>query len=96
MTRGTSRAVVPLSQASALVPTQLDRWMDAIAAADFDFFRGMDDNAITREAGLSAHESKTWLVGRAAVPDAQLATALRHYQAIPEFIAGFGILLLAD
>lgn len=70
------------------------RWMDAIERADFDHFRALDEAGIARDAGWSAHESKSWLVGRAAVPDPHMPTVMRHYQAIPELIAGFGILLL--
>ena len=46
-------------------------------------------------AGLSAHESKSWLVARSAVPaDCAMHCTLRHYQAIPEYIAGFGLMFL--
>jgi 2,3-dihydroxyphenylpropionate 1,2-dioxygenase len=55
----------------------------------------MSEDGIERDAGLSAHESKSWLVARSALPPGQaLECALRHYQAIPEWIAGFGVMLL--
>ena len=67
---------------------QWDRcWMDAIAAGTLDTLAAMDEDSIEREAGLSAHESKTWLIARAALP-----CPLRYYRAIPELIAGFGLM----
>ena len=68
------------------------RWMDAIARGDLDALTALDEAAIAREAGLSAHESKTWLIGRAALPAHPLAVDARWYRAIPDFIAGYGLL----
>ena len=73
------------------------RWMDALAAggAALDALCAMAEESIEQEAGLSAHESKSWLVARSGLrTDCAPACALRHYQAIPEYIAGFGVLLL--
>ena len=73
------------------------RWMDALetGGAALDALCTLSEDSIEREAGLSAHESKSWLVARSALP-AGCATrcTLRHYQAIPEYIAGFGLLCL--
>lgn len=73
------------------------RWMDALAAggAELDALCAMSEDSIERDAGLSAHESKSWLVARSALPTGRaLPCPLRHYQAIPEYIAGFGVMLL--
>ena len=73
------------------------RWMDALAAggAVLDALNDLSEDSIEREAGLSAHESKTWLVARSALAtERALPCALRHYQAIPEYIAGFGVMWL--
>jgi len=73
------------------------RWMDALADGGpaLDALCAMDEASIERDAGLSAHESKSWLVARSALPvDRALACTLRHYQAIPEYIAGFGLMWL--
>ena len=73
------------------------RWMDALAegAAALDALCAIGEDSIEREAGLSGHESKSWLVARCALPtDHALPCTLRHYQAIPEYIAGFGLMLL--
>lgn len=74
------------------------QWMQATEQADWSAFSAQGEAAIAQLAGLSAHESKTWVVARAALdsPGAgkALHCGLRHYQAIPEFIAGYGILML--
>lgn len=75
---------------------QWDRqWMDALASGELDALTQLTEDSIEREAGLSAHESKTWLVARAALPaNTRLPCALRYYRAIPEFIAGYGLMFL--
>lgn len=71
------------------------RWMDALEQGRFDTLLALGEDAITREAGLSAHESKTWLIARAALGDGvPVERAARYYRAIPEYIAGFGAMLL--
>jgi 2,3-dihydroxyphenylpropionate 1,2-dioxygenase len=73
------------------------RWMEALAAggSELDALCAMSEESIERDAGLSGHESKSWLVARSALPTGQALTcSLRHYQAIPEYIAGFGVMLL--
>jgi 2,3-dihydroxyphenylpropionate 1,2-dioxygenase len=78
-----------------LNPAWDQRWMDAIAAGDLDALTRIGEDSIDREAGLSAHESKTWLVARAALPaDMRLPCPLRWYRAIPEFVAGYGLMFL--
>ncbi len=80
-----------------LNPQWDQRWMDALAAggAELDALCAMTEESVERDAGFSAHESKSWLVARSALPTGQaLDCTLRHYQAIPEWIAGFGVMLL--
>ncbi len=80
-----------------LAPDWDARWMDAMAgtADALDTLCTMDEESITRDAGLSAHESKTWLIARAALGgNGAPACPLRHYQAIPEYVAGFGLMWL--
>lgn len=71
-------------------------WMQALADGNLEALTALSEDGITRDAGLSGHESKTWLIARAALDAIPLArpapVALQHYQAIPEYIAGFGIL----
>jgi 2,3-dihydroxyphenylpropionate 1,2-dioxygenase len=66
------------------------RWLDALESGRLTDLLALDEEAITREAGLSAHESKTWLIARAACGAA--TCEFRHYQAIPEYVAGFGVM----
>jgi len=73
------------------------RWMDAMAAggAALDALCAMPEGSIAEQAGASGHESKSWLVARSALPtNRSLPCALRHYQAIPEYIAGYGLMWL--
>ncbi|MEN9316174.1 MAG: hypothetical protein RIS35_2567 [Pseudomonadota bacterium] len=78
-----------------LAPEWDARWMDAIEDGRLDELARLDEAGITRDAGLSAHESKTWLIARAALPEgAPVARAARFYRAIPDYIAGFGVLAL--
>ena len=80
-----------------LNPVWDQRWMDALAGdiTALDALCATSENSISQEGGRSAHESKSWLVARSALlgRDAPRCT-LRHYQAIPEYIAGFGLMLL--
>ena len=73
-----------------LNPTWDARWLDALESGRLEDLLALDEAAITREAGLSAHESKTWMIARAAAGNARCE--LRHYQAIPEYVAGFGVM----
>ena len=68
-------------------------WLDAIVDGRLDALSALDEDTITREAGLSAHESKAWLIARAALPERADCT-VRFYRAIPEWIAGYGAVFL--
>lgn len=77
-----------------LSPEWDQQWMDAMASGRFDDILQWTEASIDERGGLSAHESKTWLIARAAMGHQPTVCKLRHYQAIPEFIAGYGILFL--
>ncbi len=69
------------------------RWMDAIARGELNALCALGEHQITVEAGASAHESKTWLVARGALRGFDVAApAVRFQRAIPEILAGFGVL----
>jgi 2,3-dihydroxyphenylpropionate 1,2-dioxygenase len=73
------------------------RWMDAMAGsdADLDELCRQAEESIDSAAGHSAHESKSWLIARSALsPEAEHLCAFRHYQTIPEYIAGFGLMFI--
>lgn len=69
------------------------QWMDAIESGKLDELTRQSEAELARAAGLSAHESKAWLVARAALPTTPpLVTVYRYYRAIPALIAGYGAL----
>ncbi|MFT3779206.1 MAG: 3-carboxyethylcatechol 2,3-dioxygenase [Ottowia sp.] len=85
------------SDMKPLNPAWDQHWMEALASGRLDALAQEREDLIEQEAGLSAHESKTWLIARGALPsDRALPCPLRHYQAIPVLIAGYGILFLHD
>lgn len=74
-------------------------WMRLLAGGsqDLDVLCSRSEESIEHEAGLSAHESKSWLIGRSALSATRpLHCAMQHYQTIPEYIAGFGAMVLKD
>ncbi len=83
------------SNMKPLNPDWDKQWMDAMESGRFEQVLTWSEDSIEARAGLSAHESKTWLVARAALgTESDIRCTLRHYQAIPEFIAGYGILFV--
>jgi 2,3-dihydroxyphenylpropionate 1,2-dioxygenase len=84
-------------QLKPINPAWDERWMNALAEGGraLDQLCELTEESIARDAGLSGNESKTWLVARSALPtDQALPCRLRHYQVIPEYIAGFGLMFL--
>ncbi len=80
-----------------LNPAWDKQWMDAVAGNSdaLDRLCTMSETTILNEGGGSAHESKNWLIARSALNGAKIHTCThRYYQAIPEYIAGFGIMFL--
>lgn len=69
------------------------RWMQSLAEGELDAMCAMSEASIAAEAGNSAHESKTWLVARAALPR-NAACAFSAYRAIPALIAGYGVMFM--
>ncbi|MBB5213925.1 3-carboxyethylcatechol 2,3-dioxygenase [Parapusillimonas granuli] len=76
-----------------LAPEWDRQWLDAIEQCNLGALEALSEDSIEHDAGLSAHESKTWLIARAATAEAA-TTGIRHYQAIPELIAGYGVLFM--
>lgn len=69
-------------------------WMSALETEDgLERIAAMSDSSISADAGLAAHESKTWVVARATLnAEASRRASFTYYQDIPEYIAGFGIM----
>ena len=60
---------------------------------DWAGIEGIGEDEIVREGGGSAHETKNWIAAFAAASGRALTTRQRWYRAIPELIAGFGVML---
>lgn len=80
------------SSMKPLNPAWDQHWMDALERGAFAELTCMSEDSIEQQAGLSAHESKTWLIARAALPAQPLPSPLKYYRAVPELIAGYGLM----
>ena len=71
------------------------RWMRAMAEGDLAGLCRDSEASIDARAGRSAHESKTWLVARAALPQCPgLPCPVNAYRAVPSLIAGYGVMFM--
>lgn len=60
---------------------------------DFDTLQQMTDDAITANGGCGGHEIRTWIMAAAAAEALGIASyEVLHYRAIPEWVAGYGIM----
>ncbi|MEX2482756.1 MAG: 3-carboxyethylcatechol 2,3-dioxygenase, partial [Gammaproteobacteria bacterium] len=67
-----------------------------LEARDFAALLGLDDEAISRQAGCGGHEIRSWLAVAAAADAAGCgAFERRYYRAIPEWITGYGVMTAA-
>lgn len=67
-------------------------FIDHLAEGEFELFDKWTNDDITRKAGGSAHEIRTWIAAYAALASAgEYRMLSRFYEAIPEWIAGFGV-----
>lgn len=80
------------SDRRSLNPAWDQRVMDLLEAGDWQGVAGIGEEEIVREGGGSAHETKNWIAAFAAAADATLTTRERWYRAIPDLIAGFGVM----
>lgn len=81
-----------------LNPSWDKQFMDGVqqGGQSLEMLCEMGEETIAREAGFSAHESKSWLIGRAALGNGATDCGLRFYKDIPDYIAGFGIMWLSQ
>ncbi|WP_370681449.1 3-carboxyethylcatechol 2,3-dioxygenase [Comamonas sp. GB3 AK4-5] len=78
-----------------LNPDWDQQWMNTLRHGELDALCAMSEASIAELAGNSAHESKTWLVARAALPsDHPLHCPVYAYRAIPALIAGYGLMFM--
>ncbi|CAB5689270.1 2,3-dihydroxyphenylpropionate/2,3-dihydroxicinnamic acid 1,2-dioxygenase [Delftia tsuruhatensis] len=70
-------------------------WMQALASGELDRLCRHSEACIETQAGRSAHESKTWLVARAALPQHPgLPCPVNAYRPVPSLIAGYGVMFM--
>jgi 2,3-dihydroxyphenylpropionate 1,2-dioxygenase len=76
----------------ALNPQWDHAFIKMAASGRADAFDDLRDEEITRRAGASAHEIRTWIAALSAVgADGRYDFRSIYYRAIPEWIAGFGV-----
>ncbi|MDO5499072.1 MAG: 3-carboxyethylcatechol 2,3-dioxygenase [Propionibacteriaceae bacterium] len=69
------------------------QFMERCAAGDPVVFDSYDPDMMTTEAGNSSHEVRAWVAAVSALAAAGAYRVTdRYYRALPEFIAGFGVL----
>jgi 2,3-dihydroxyphenylpropionate 1,2-dioxygenase len=83
------------SDRRALNPEWDAKVMSLLEAGDWASLRAISELEIVREGGGSAHESKNWMAAFAAA-GAGLKTQQRWYRAIPDLIAGFGVMFQSN
>lgn len=79
------------SSLHALNPTWDRAFLELLARGEVAAADGFTNEAITRDAGKSAHEIRTWVAAFGALAACGAYEAsIDYYRAIPEWIAGFG------
>ncbi|MCY1219487.1 2,3-dihydroxyphenylpropionate/2,3-dihydroxicinnamic acid 1,2-dioxygenase [compost metagenome] len=81
------------SQLHALNPDWDRALLALLASGELTRVDGMTNDGITRDAGKSAHEVRTWIAAFAALAASGAYRAeLDYYRPIPEWIAGFALM----
>jgi 2,3-dihydroxyphenylpropionate 1,2-dioxygenase len=80
------------SDRRALNPIWDQGVMDLLETEDWAKLLDISEAEIVREGGGSAHEAKNWMAAFAAAGSG-LGTQQRWYRAIPDLIAGFGVMM---
>jgi 2,3-dihydroxyphenylpropionate 1,2-dioxygenase len=79
------------SHLHALNPAWDRAFLELLARGEVAAADGFTNDAITREAGKSAHEIRTWVAAFGALAACgPYEASIDYYRAIPEWIAGFG------
>ncbi|MBV9638596.1 MAG: 3-carboxyethylcatechol 2,3-dioxygenase [Mycobacteriaceae bacterium] len=80
------------SRLAPLSPQWDGRFLDILDRGDLGELDGWSNQWITRQAGNSAHEIRTWIAAFAALATGgPYETLLRYYRAAPELLAGFAV-----
>lgn len=81
------------STAVALNPAWDSAFMARLQRGDLAAVAAMRDADISRDGGCGGHEIRSWVATAAAVAAQGAVNArVRYYQAIPEWVAGFGVM----
>ena len=79
-------------QVKPLNPRWDREFLELIRERRWAEFDAQHDEIISREAGNSAHEVRTWLAAMSAVEAIeQLEVSIDYYRPVPEWIAGFAV-----
>ncbi|WP_397475041.1 3-carboxyethylcatechol 2,3-dioxygenase [Pusillimonas sp.] len=83
------------SDLPALNPGWDQEFLDMLVRQDAAALDALTNKQITRDAGSSGHEVKTWIAAQAAMAastEGSYSVRPEYYRAIPEWIAGFAVL----
>jgi 2,3-dihydroxyphenylpropionate 1,2-dioxygenase len=94
----TARSLVDGTGSARPLNPEWDRWfVDTLLAGDLTKMESLDSDAINREAGVGGQEVRTWVAAFAALSaGGGFSGELRHYEAIPHWNAGFGIVVASN
>ena len=85
--------IIGKSDRTPLNPEWDQAFLDKLRAFDFEGIAAMTDADITQAAGCGGHEIRTWIAAASAARVAGIADFnLRYYRAIPEWVAGYGVM----
>ncbi len=87
------RQVSGESDRTPLNPVWDQAFLDKLRANDESGIVAMDDDSITRDGGCGGHEIRSWIAIAAAARAAGIEDFdLRYYRAIPQWVAGYGVM----
>ena len=87
------RQVMGESDRTPLNPAWDQAFLAMLRADDEAGILAMDDDGITRDGGCGGHEIRSWIAIAAAARAAGLNHFdLRYYRAIPQWVAGYGVM----
>jgi 2,3-dihydroxyphenylpropionate 1,2-dioxygenase len=88
-----ARQVTGESDRTPLNPVWDQAFLAKLRADDEAGILAMDDTGISRDGGCGGHEIRTWIAIAAAARAAGITQFdLRYYRAIPQWVAGYGVM----
>ena len=77
-----------------LNPDWDEAFLERLSSFDFQAITAMKDDAISHDGGCGGHEIRTWIAVAAAAEAAGIRQLKRHYyRAIPQWVAGYGMMI---